>query len=107
MRRRWRSWLALTLLIALVGGLVLAATVAGRRTASAFPQFVATYGFDTAVYTTEPAPKQVRELPDVASVTQILGLDTGLPTCPSCTHPINPTDFGVVFESPTDRPVFK
>ena len=106
MRRRWRSWLALTLLIALVGGLVLAATVAGRRTASAFPRFVAQYGFDTAVYTPGPAPKQAK-LPEVASATQILGLDTGRPTCSSCTHPINPTDFSVVFAPPTARPVFK
>jgi hypothetical protein len=106
MRRRWRSWLALTLLIALVGGLVLAATVAGRRTASAFPRFVAEYGFETAVYTTQPVPKQAT-FPEVASVTRILGLDTGSPTCTSCTHPINPTDFGVVFAPPKARPVFK
>ena len=36
-RRRWRSWLILVVLIALVAGLVLAAAAAGRRTATAFP----------------------------------------------------------------------
>ena len=53
-RRRWRSWLALAVLVALVGGLVLAATAAGRRTAAAFPHFVTAYGFDSAVYTGQP-----------------------------------------------------
>ena len=31
LRRRWRSWLAIALLISVVGGLVLAAAAAGRR----------------------------------------------------------------------------
>jgi len=38
LRHRWRSWLLL-FIIALVSGLVLTAAAAGRRTASAFPQF--------------------------------------------------------------------
>ena len=41
LRRRWRSWLILVVLIAVVAGLVLAAAAAGRRTATAFPRFVA------------------------------------------------------------------
>ena len=45
-RRRWRSWLVLATLIAVVGGVALAAAVAGRRTDSAFPRFVAAYGSD-------------------------------------------------------------
>ena len=57
LRRRWRSWLALAALVALVGGLVLAAAAAGRRTASAFPRFVGTYGFDAAVYSNQPVPQ--------------------------------------------------
>ena len=40
LRHRWRSWLMLVILIAVVGGLVLAAAAAGRRTATAFPRFV-------------------------------------------------------------------
>ncbi len=35
-RRRWPSWLALALLVALVGGTVLAATSTARRTSAAF-----------------------------------------------------------------------
>jgi hypothetical protein len=94
LRHRWRSWLAIALLISVVGGLVLAATAAGRRTEAAFPQFVAAHGFDTDEYATHPVAK-LAELPGVASATMLVGLDNGEPTC-SCTHPINPTDFGVI-----------
>ena len=37
-------------LVALVGGLVMAAAATGRRTAAAFPAFVARHGFDAIVY---------------------------------------------------------
>jgi hypothetical protein len=40
LRRHWRSWLLLSLLIAIAGGFVLAATAADRRTDSAFPRYV-------------------------------------------------------------------
>jgi hypothetical protein len=40
LRRRWRSWVILVVLVAVVGGLTLAAVAAGRRTASAFGQVV-------------------------------------------------------------------
>jgi hypothetical protein len=56
-RRRWRSWLAIAVLISVVGGFVLAAAAAGRRTESAFPRFVAAYGFDAAVFAVRPVPK--------------------------------------------------
>jgi hypothetical protein len=41
LRQHWRSWLALAALVALVGGFVIAASATGRRTAAAFPGFVA------------------------------------------------------------------
>ena len=82
LRRRWRSWLAIALLVSLVGGFVLAATVAGRRTDAAFPRFVATYGFDAVAYATQPVPKLAR-LPEVASAVKILSPASGQPTC-SC-----------------------
>lgn len=56
LRHRWRSWLALAVLIALVGGFVTSAVAAGRRTANAFPRFVAAYGYDAALFTDRPAP---------------------------------------------------
>ena len=93
LRRRWRSWLAIALLVSLVGGFVLAATVAGRRTDSAFPRFVADYGFDALAYAVQPVPKLPR-LPEVASVTRVLSPGSGQPQC-SCGRLINPTDFAV------------
>ena len=80
LRRRWRSWLAIALLISVVGGLVLAAAAAGRRTESAFPRFVAAHGFDTIVYATRPVPA-LAHLPGVASATELILPDAGNPTC--------------------------
>ena len=104
-RRRWRSWLAIALLISVVGGLVLAAAAAGRRTESAFPRFVAAHGFDAFVYAAQPVPK-IAKLPGVASVTEFVGPDNGQPTC-DCTHPIDPTDIGVTVILTKGRLPFK
>jgi hypothetical protein len=87
LRRRWRSWMALTLLIALVGGVVLAASAAGRRTATAFPRFVAAHGYDAIVGTNSPTPA-VAKLPNVVSSTEIVNPFNGQPKC-RCTHAIN------------------
>jgi hypothetical protein len=38
LRQHWRSWLALAALVALVGGLVMAAAVTARRTAAGVRQ---------------------------------------------------------------------
>jgi hypothetical protein len=51
LRQRWRAWRAVALLIAVVGGVTLSLVAAGRRTASAYPGFVAaTRGIDAVVY---------------------------------------------------------
>jgi hypothetical protein len=92
-RHRWRSWLVLAFLIAVVGGSVLTAMAAGRRTEAAFPQFVAAHGFDTEAYATQPVP-QLAKLPGVVSATELVIPPVGQPTC-HCTRPINPTDFSV------------
>ena len=97
LRRRWRSWLAIAILISLVGGLVLAAAAAGRRTESAFPRFVAAHGFDAFVYADQPEPK-VASLPGVSSATKIVIPDIGNASC-QCTHPISQSGFSVVFAS--------
>ena len=57
LRQHGKSWLALAVLAALVGGLVMAATVTARATAAAFPGFVARYGYDAVVYTARPLPQ--------------------------------------------------
>ena len=92
-RHRWRSWLAVAVLISIAGAIVLAATAAGHRTENAFPQFVSAHGFDAVVYTLPPVP-EVAKLPGVVSATDMIGLDNGRPTC-ACSHPINPNNFGI------------
>jgi hypothetical protein len=94
-RLRWRSWVAVAILISLVGGFVLASVAAGRRTDAAFPAFVARHGFDAAVYAQRPVPAVVR-LPDVAAFATITGPLSGKPVC-RCTHPINPANLSVEF----------
>ena len=96
LRSRWKSWLVIAVLITLVGGFVLAATAAGRRTNAAVPVFVATYGYDASVYTgpDTQVPKHAL-IPEVTASTRILGIDTGQPTC-DCTRPLNPTQFSVI-----------
>jgi hypothetical protein len=105
LRGRWRSWLVVALLITLVGGFVMAAVAAGRRTDAAFPQFVAAYGFDATVYTSRAVP-QLERLPDVASATGVFNPSNGQPKC-ECSHPINPSNFSVLSEPSKGRPIFK
>ena len=100
LRRRWRSWLILVVLIAVVAGLVLAAAAAGRRTATAFPRFVASHGYDVYIYNQKPVPGLTR-LPGVSSVTTIANPASGQPTCACTTHAINPSNFYINELSPT------
>lgn len=85
-RQQWRPWLVLSLMIAVVSGFVLAAAAAGRRTASAFPRFVADHGYDAIVYTYGPVPG-IAHFPGVASVLTALNPANGRPSC-ACTEPI-------------------
>ncbi len=93
-RQRWRSWLALTLLVALVVGFVLAGAQTARRTATAWPRFEAVHGFDTFAY----APTPIRDpaaLAGVATAVQIRAPAPGPPACDSCTGQINGNDFSI------------
>jgi hypothetical protein len=94
----------MAILISVVGGLVLAAAAAGRRTESAFPRFVAAHGFDAVVYSTNPVPN-VAHLPGVTSVTRLVFADNGNATC-DCTHQINQNNFGVVSAPIQGRSLF-
>jgi hypothetical protein len=91
-RQHRRSWLALSVLIAVAGGFVLAAAAAGRRTAAAFPDFVARHGYDIVVYSGQPPP-HLAALPDVASVTPVLAPFSGQPQCASCRKQIDASNF--------------
>ena len=98
-RQRWRSWLALTLLVALVVGFVLAGAQTARRTATAWPRFEAVHGFDTFAY----APIPIRDpeaLPGVATAVRIRGPASGPPACDSCTTQINDNDFSMLEVAP-------
>jgi hypothetical protein len=100
LRRRWHAWLILVVLIALVAGLVLAAAAAGRRTATAFPRFVASHGYDVYIYNQKPVPGLSR-LPGVSSVTAIDNPASGRPSCACTTHAVNPSNFYINELSPT------
>lgn len=66
----------LALLVALAGGMTLAAAMAARRTSSAFPAFVKRYGYDAAVFGVRPMPILVT-LPEVTSVVQLESIAVG------------------------------
>jgi FtsX-like permease family len=74
-RQRWRSWAAVALLIAVVGGVVIGLAAAGYRTVSAYPRFVAaTDGMDAEVYDSRgfsPAVAAVSRLPQVAAAAPV------------------------------------
>ncbi len=97
LRQQWKSWLALAALVALVGGLVMAAAATGLRTAAAFPDFVARHGYDAVVYSGHPLPA-LAHIPQVALVTSAPG-PFNLARCLSCRKPIDAGSFGV-FEVP-------
>jgi ABC-type lipoprotein release transport system permease subunit len=93
LRNRWRSWLALSLLTALVVGLVLAGAATARRTVTAFPRYEAAHGFDSFFYSVDPVPGAA-SLPSVASSIDVRTPVAGSPEC-ACSHPINDDDFTV------------
>jgi FtsX-like permease family len=101
-RYRWRSWLLLGLLVALVSGLVLASAATGRRTASAFPRFKAAHGYDAFLLSLGSAPK-IAARPEVASVTSLQAVANAPPTC-TCSRPINATNFSMFEVAPKDLP---
>lgn len=93
-RRRWRSWLALSILVAVVSGVVLAAVAAGNRTAAAYPRFLAAHSFDATVYNNQPVP-QLSHLAEVTSVIEGPIAFNGVPRC-VCTHPIDGGNLSVI-----------
>ena len=91
------------MLIAVAGGFVLAAVAAGRRTASAFPGFVARHGYDIVVYSGHPLPKLAR-LPQVDSATPVSAVYTGRLRCSSCRKPIDAGNFLILEVPPRHLP---
>ena len=103
LRQFWKSWLALSLLVAVVGGLVLAAASSGRRTAAAFPGFVARHGYDALVYGAPPLSQLAARL-DGAELTQALLPFPAPPSCASCRRPIDFGAFGIFEVAPSSLP---
>jgi ABC-type lipoprotein release transport system permease subunit len=70
LRVRWRSWIAIALLIGLIGGVVLGLVAAGRRTNSAFPRLLSTTASaDALVYSASAfglPPVALTHLPQVS-----------------------------------------
>jgi hypothetical protein len=97
-RRRWRSWLLLSVLVALTTGLIVAGVSAGHRTAAAFPRFVATHGYDAVAYSSRPLP-QLAGLHEVKSVERMLLPANGAPSC-ACVRTISEDEFSV-YVAPT------
>jgi hypothetical protein len=98
-RRRWLSWLALALLVALVGGTVLAGVTAARRTSTAYPEFDARYGGDAALFSTGRIPAAVSRLPGLHIVYELSTVANGNVTVASTFIPAN--DFGLVVLPPS------
>jgi hypothetical protein len=93
LRRYWRSWLLLGLIVSVISGFVLAAAAAAGRTDSAFPRYVASHGYDAIVYSVQPLP-QLARLPEVARVTPAQMPFYGQPAC-SCGRRISAGAFSV------------
>jgi hypothetical protein len=100
LRQYWKSWLVLGALVALVGGLVMAAAVTGRRTAAALPAFTARYGYDAAIFS--PHPLARASLPEVSAETHITAPFAIPVRCSTCRQPIDQGSFAV-FEVPPAR----
>lgn len=92
------------MLVAVVGGLVLASAVAGRRTATAFPRFLSQYGYDSFVYTENPIPG-IAKLPEVKRVVHIDIPASGTPVC-ACNRYLSANDFGIFEVPPGELPHF-
>ena len=101
LKRRWRSWLVLSVLIALVGGVVLAAVAGGRRTASAFPRFERAHGYDVVDFNFGPPIPALEHLPQVASVVRAVLVVNGQPSC-ACAHQIDPGTLNIISVSSRD-----
>src|ERR1700722_2003158 len=95
LRQHWRSWLALAVLVALVGGFVIAAAATGRRTGGAFPGFVARHGYDALVYSGHPLPGLAR-IPQVALVTPVRAPYAFPGGCTSCRKPLDSGNFDIL-----------
>ena len=101
LRRRWRTWLVLALLIGLAGTAVLGAAAAARRTESAYPRLVErTNMFDVLVNPDDGEMDfgPVEALPQVAQATRMSG-GLVVPTTPDGAPDFDAADEIVFFSA--------
>ena len=103
LRGHWRAWLGLSLLVALVSGLVMAAAAAGQRTGQAFPRDLDQHGYDAIVYTVTPRP-QLQHLPEVAAATPVALPFYGPPSCSCRSIQVDQNNFTVREVPPAELP---
>jgi hypothetical protein len=103
LRGHWRAWLGLSLLVALVSGLVMAAAAAGQRTGQAFPRYLDQHGYDAIVYTVTPRP-QLQHLPEVAAATPVALPFYGPPSCSCRSIQVDQNNFTVREVPPAELP---
>jgi ABC-type lipoprotein release transport system permease subunit len=94
LRRHWASWLALALLVAVIGATVLAGMSAAQRTSNAYARFSARYGFDAAIFSSSVLPPGVSNLPYVTSDVRVRYYGNGNATADGRFVPAN--DLGVL-----------
>lgn len=105
LRRRWRTWLVLALLIGLAGTAVLGSAAAARRTHSAYPRLVErTNMFDVLVNPDDGEMEfgPVEALPQVAQAAHMSGVLV-VPTLPDGTPDMAASDELVFFAAHDDR----
>jgi ABC-type lipoprotein release transport system permease subunit len=102
-RQHWKSWLALSVLVAVAGGFVLAAAAAARRTAVAFPEFTARHGYDAIAYSGQPLP-QLARVRHVRSVTPVPAAFPATLRCASCRKPVDANNLLINEVPPRELP---
>src|SRR5215470_1959188 len=107
-RRWWRAWLAIAVLVSIIGGAVLASAAAARRTQAALPQFVSAYGADVAAFALRPVPvPKVAGLPGVESARQVILPNSAPAACRGCRGPARPLALQVLSPLPDGRAGWK
>ena len=100
LRHRWRSWAALSLLAAVVLGMVLAGVQTARRTQTAFHRFEAAHGFDATAYGASPLTDP-RAVERIARITTMTSTGSSAPQCNGC-RPFNTNGFSIQEASGTN-----
>jgi hypothetical protein len=99
-RRSWRAWLGLALLLGVIGGVVIAAAAGARRTDTAYPRLLQ-WGHAAQVQVWPDGTgltgyyTALRHLPQVASMSTVTGYNMAMPV----SHGVPDTHI-VVFSSP-------